>query len=203
MENKGTDTRERIVSIAFKLFLERGIAEVSINDLIKEVGIAKGGFYHHFKSKDELIYEIIEKIIYPYLNKIIKNIDEFNCSAKEKILEIFKSHYEAENYVKTTFNIDKISERSIIILIVECIKRYETVATFMVEFANKLIEKVQKIIEVGKENGEFSNTIDSKSAATYIVSALEGSTALWVINPNINMKVLFENNFYFMWNSLK
>lgn len=203
MDTKGVDTRERILNTALKLFVERGFAEVSINDLIKEVGIAKGGFYHHFKSKDELIYEIMEKVIFPHFNEIIRSIDEFNGSAKEKLLEIFKNHSEGESYLKTSFNVGKINDRSIMILIIECIKRYEIMATSVVEFGNQLIEKIEGIIEEGKSNGEFSSNIDSKSVALYIVSVLQGSAALWIMNPKIDMKMLFENNFNYVCKNFK
>jgi len=36
------------------MFMERGYADVSLNDILKPIGITKGGFYHYFKSKDEL-----------------------------------------------------------------------------------------------------------------------------------------------------
>lgn len=88
------ETKDRILRTALKLFVERGFTEVSINDLINEVGIAKGGFYHHFKSKDELIYIMMEKISYPILESFIISIDECNGSIKEKLLCLFQKYSE-------------------------------------------------------------------------------------------------------------
>lgn len=51
------DTRKRIVTIASQLFLERGLAETGISDVMVAAGLTQGGFYRHFDSKDQLIAE--------------------------------------------------------------------------------------------------------------------------------------------------
>jgi len=50
-------TRERIVAAARHLWKAHGYPNVSINQIMKEAGLTHGGFYAHFKSKDELFYE--------------------------------------------------------------------------------------------------------------------------------------------------
>jgi AcrR family transcriptional regulator len=52
-------TRERIIASARGLFNRRGFEQVTIDDLMKEAGLTRGGFYHHFKSKDELYAEAV------------------------------------------------------------------------------------------------------------------------------------------------
>lgn len=47
-------TRERIVSAARRLFNRHGFEQVSIDRVMFEAGLTRGGFYHHFGSKDEL-----------------------------------------------------------------------------------------------------------------------------------------------------
>jgi len=47
-------TRERIVGAARKLFNRHGFEQVSIDRVMSEAGLTRGGFYHHFGSKDEL-----------------------------------------------------------------------------------------------------------------------------------------------------
>lgn len=49
--------RERIVSVAARLFRQRGLAAVGVADVMKESGLTHGGFYKHFDSKDALIDE--------------------------------------------------------------------------------------------------------------------------------------------------
>ena len=47
-------TRERIVHAARRLFNRHGFEQVSIDRVMSEAGLTRGGFYHHFDSKDEL-----------------------------------------------------------------------------------------------------------------------------------------------------
>lgn len=47
-------TRMRIVESARKLFNRHGFEQVSIDRIMAEAGLTRGGFYHHFGSKDEL-----------------------------------------------------------------------------------------------------------------------------------------------------
>lgn len=55
---KGELRREAIVRTADRLFFEKGYEETSIQDILDELSISKGGFYHHFDSKIALLGEI-------------------------------------------------------------------------------------------------------------------------------------------------
>ena len=50
-------THARIVESARRLWKEKGYANVSIGQIMKAAGLTHGGFYAHFKSKDELFVE--------------------------------------------------------------------------------------------------------------------------------------------------
>lgn len=54
-------TRERIVAEADRLFYERGYELTSFSDIADAVGISRGNFYYHFKSKDEILNAVIGK----------------------------------------------------------------------------------------------------------------------------------------------
>lgn len=54
------ETRERIIESARKLFNSKGFSEVTIDEIMEEAGLTRGGFYNHFKAKDELFVEAIE-----------------------------------------------------------------------------------------------------------------------------------------------
>lgn len=71
LEKEKIQTKEIIFRIALKLFIERGFGDVLINDLIKAVGITKKEFAYEFKSKDQFISEIVEKLFFSHFNDII------------------------------------------------------------------------------------------------------------------------------------
>lgn len=54
-------TRERIVSAADDLFYRRGFESTSFADVAGELGISRGNFYHHFRSKDDILSAVIAK----------------------------------------------------------------------------------------------------------------------------------------------
>jgi TetR/AcrR family transcriptional regulator, transcriptional repressor for nem operon len=51
------ETRRRIVETASKLFMEKGMDRVGVDEIMRECGLTHGGFYVHFPSKDALISE--------------------------------------------------------------------------------------------------------------------------------------------------
>lgn len=53
-------TRHEIIESADKLFYQRGFEHTSFADIADEVKISRGNFYHHFKSKDEILEAVIE-----------------------------------------------------------------------------------------------------------------------------------------------
>lgn len=54
---KARDTRERIYESAWSLIVEEGFDKVSVDRICAGAGVAKGSFYHHFRSKGDLIVE--------------------------------------------------------------------------------------------------------------------------------------------------
>jgi AcrR family transcriptional regulator len=52
-------TRARIIESARVMFNRRGFEQVSIDEIMKHAGLTRGGFYHHFASKDELYAEAV------------------------------------------------------------------------------------------------------------------------------------------------
>jgi AcrR family transcriptional regulator len=54
-------TKLHILQVAFKLFLQKSFKEVTMSEIVTKTGMSKGAFYHHFKSKEQLFIEVIEK----------------------------------------------------------------------------------------------------------------------------------------------
>jgi AcrR family transcriptional regulator len=56
-------TRERILAAAETLILERGFAATSIDDILAQAAITKGGFFYHFNGKKELARALVERYL--------------------------------------------------------------------------------------------------------------------------------------------
>src|ERR1017187_10170193 len=53
------DSRQEILRTAARLFQQRGYDATSMNDVAAALKLCKGGLYHHFQSKDEILLEIM------------------------------------------------------------------------------------------------------------------------------------------------
>ncbi|KGX92031.1 TetR family transcriptional regulator [Pontibacillus halophilus JSM 076056 = DSM 19796] len=63
------ELREKVIQSSLELFAEKGFHRVSVNEIVQHCGVSKGGFYHYFKSKDELLYVIHDTFITYVLEK--------------------------------------------------------------------------------------------------------------------------------------
>ena len=63
MPRDGTATRTRILDAAEKLVLDKGFAGTSVDDVISAATTTKGGFFHHFGSKQELARALVERYV--------------------------------------------------------------------------------------------------------------------------------------------
>ena len=60
---KAAESRDRIVAAAARLFRERGIDGVGIDAIMEAAGLTHGGFYRHFRSKDDLVAEAVGLVL--------------------------------------------------------------------------------------------------------------------------------------------
>jgi AcrR family transcriptional regulator len=78
-----------IVRAARELFFEHGYNEVSIQQIIDRIGIAKGTFYHHFESKDALLDAVTLQVSDMGWESIRRVADDNHLSAVEKFNAVF------------------------------------------------------------------------------------------------------------------
>src|SRR5262245_29181226 len=57
------ESREKILESARRLFNKKGFSEVSIDEVMENAGLTRGGFYRHFRDKDELYAEAVRRFL--------------------------------------------------------------------------------------------------------------------------------------------
>ncbi len=77
-------TRERIIEVADQHFYKAGFDHTSFADIAAEIGISRGNFYHHFKSKDE----ILDAVIGYRLSKTQKLLTDWETSTEDPVERI-------------------------------------------------------------------------------------------------------------------
>ena len=79
-------TRRHIIDTAVSRFRRDGIATVGLADLMNEAGLTHGGFYSHFKSKEDLVKAVIDEAA-------CRSIERFQSRVENGGLEAWIRHY--------------------------------------------------------------------------------------------------------------
>ncbi|MER2061163.1 MAG: TetR/AcrR family transcriptional regulator [Niallia sp.] len=75
-----------IIDSAIKFFAQKGFSSTSVQEIASDCGISKGAFYLYFKSKESLLYKILQY----YYDELIKTFEEISLKsipARDKYME--------------------------------------------------------------------------------------------------------------------
>lgn len=137
------ERRKEILDTAKELFLENGFENVSVNEIIKEVGVAKGTFYHHFVSKQEVLNAIVEDMTDQIISYASSVAEDKKLNALEKMEKLFlTSNPHNEEASKLAEEINKPQNR-------ELNEKTNVLIIY------KISPIVAKIIDQGIEEGVF------------------------------------------------
>lgn len=81
------ELKDKIINSAYELFSMRGYEKTTIEEIIKQAECSKGGFYHHFKSKEE----ILEVIIANYIADLTKFFEDIVLNEKDSFIDKFNA----------------------------------------------------------------------------------------------------------------
>ena len=92
------ETVDKIVNASMKLFIEKGYEKTTVLDIVENLGgLTRGAFYHHFKSKEDVLHIILSR-----LNNLTN--EAFRLTSKNKLsgLEKFREYIKAEQKLIST-----------------------------------------------------------------------------------------------------
>ncbi|WP_313344594.1 TetR/AcrR family transcriptional regulator [Sedimentibacter sp.] len=151
--DKHDDKKRELLSIAEKLFMEKGYQKTSLDDILRASGISKGGFYHYFKSKDEVLSESINNMIDEVLAILQKVVDEEKLGALDK-LNLFLSE-------KSKFQSSKAEYAKLLgVLMQTDVSQY----IYYVTVSRKLVTPLAQIIRQGVNEGIFDVQFPEETA---------------------------------------
>ena len=86
------ETVKRILDVSVRLFMEKGYEYTSIQDILDQLGgLSKGAIYHHFKSKEDILVAVVERMTAESNQMLAEIRDRPGLTGKEKLRTIFKS----------------------------------------------------------------------------------------------------------------
>ena len=84
------ETVNLILGVAFRLFMEKGYEHTSIQDIINNLGgLSKGAIYHHFKSKEDILVAVTDRMTSESNRMLAAIRDRSDLSGIEKLKTIF------------------------------------------------------------------------------------------------------------------
>lgn len=97
---KPLERRSEIIDAAHDLFQKKGYDKVTMQDVMTRLGIAKGTIYHYFRSKEQLLEAVIEKISEKMMSQMQAVVEQTKGNALEKIQALVQAgRLESDTYV--------------------------------------------------------------------------------------------------------
>lgn len=87
-ETKGDRTRRYLYDCSVQLFREKGYDKVSVDEIVKKAGVAKGTFYIYFKKKSDIILEMLRQYD-DYYDRIMSSLDD-DLPVEKRLEEIVR-----------------------------------------------------------------------------------------------------------------
>lgn len=181
-----TDSKKQILQTALKLFLKNSYKEVSLRDIVNEVGLTKGAFYHYYSSKDELFEEVVK---YFYNNAIIANYSKF---PKQSLKEFYKYYL---NVLQEPDDFDEIEEdggMNIFTFLSDAAKRIPDFLEIHTAQRKKERWAWTEIMETAKRNKEIKTNIKNEELANLFLKISDGIVMDQAISKEDNTELLKE-----------
>jgi AcrR family transcriptional regulator len=87
------DSRQEILRTAARLFQQRGYDATSMNDVAAALKLSKGGLYHHFQSKDEILFEIMDHAMQITQERVLNPVRGI-ADPEERLRALIRLHIE-------------------------------------------------------------------------------------------------------------
>ena len=200
------NTKEKILEVAFVLFLNKGYDSVSISEIKKEANVGSGTIYNYFKSKEDLYDEVLNKYLINLFYIFIENIKNFNGNTKEKLIFLnteFLTSEESNKYLHlkhVNYTFKEIDYRKLHFLYIAGLQHHKSIKDKTEKFATDINKLLNEIIIQGKLNNEIREDLDEKEIVPFILSTFSGIYFLWLNNDNLNLKEVVNSNVNHIWN---
>jgi AcrR family transcriptional regulator len=169
------ERKDQILDAASEVFAQKGVYETRMDDIVKESGLSKGTLYWYFKSKDEIILSIFDRMFGREFQEV-KNLVDSEGSATERMLKFAQ-----------IFSDDIRRMQRLIPLAYEFIAwafRRKVVQDAFKSYVNQFMDILVPLLQQGIDSGEFRN-INPNNAAITIGAIIEGTFLIWVYDKSL------------------
>lgn len=172
------ETVNLILEVAYRLFMKKGYEHTSIQDIIDNLGgLSKGAIYHHFKSKEDILFTVTDKMTEESNRMLAVIRDRTDLSGKDKLKTIFKESIlrpvqddiftVAPNLSKNPRLIYSMFRETVVVAapdyIVPIIKQGIADGSIQTEYPEELAELIILIANIWMNPMIFDNTVEEAS----------------------------------------
>jgi TetR/AcrR family transcriptional regulator, transcriptional repressor for nem operon len=169
---KGQATRERIVRETAPLMNKTGFLSTPLADILQAIGMEKGGFYHHFASKEDLALEAFEHATSQTRAKL-------GDAMRGKVGAVAQLRAMIEGYREVKSG--KFLDGGGCPILNAAVESDDTNARLR-DAARLVVDRwrgtINHILAAGIASGELRPDLDPDTAATWIISGIEGGVML-------------------------
>lgn len=137
-EDKRMEIKEELMKKALQLITQYGMKKMSIEELTKGVGIAQGTFYRFFKSKEVLVYEMIQAYEERLQNDLQEVVNHYGYLPRKALREMYYNMF-----LKDEDNVYRFLKR-------------EDLQAFMTRLPVECIKKMGKVQERIEHNLQYA-----------------------------------------------
>jgi len=190
------DTRkQQIIEAAASVFARKGFYQASMDDIVQESGLSKGGLYWYFKSKDDIIAAVLDQFFTAEFAEITEILTS-PITTTEKIRQLTKQMMadtveELSAYLNIWLEFYAIAARE------------GAFRDRMMIYMSQFIDLFTALIQQGIDNDEF-RPVAARDVAITTAAQFEGLILLWAIDPKmIDMLKLSETAVTLLLDALK
>jgi AcrR family transcriptional regulator len=170
------ERKDQILDAASEVFADKGFSETRMDDIVKKSGLSKGTLYWYFKSKDEIIINIFERLFSSEFKELENMVVDVDQTATERLLrftdQVCKDVRRMLRLMPLAYEFMAWAFRRTFVQ--EAFKRY----------INKFMGVLVPIVQQGIDSGEY-RAIDPQSTVITLGAIFEGTVLLWVYDRTL------------------
>ncbi len=175
-----------ICNEAYKVFVEIGIDDFSLNKFIVDINMSKGQFYHYFSTKEQLIYQVMSKKTFELINNTIEKY-KFEEDYIDKLNLIFEIYLNEEQSYK---DLRKLYINTLHMYITS---NDDEIKKFNNNLYKSIFKSLEQLFDDEIQKGNFY--ADSKNLAKSLCATADGMFLLSVMIENYDLKTELTNYF--------
>lgn len=189
-ERRATETRIKLFHSALELIAERGLTNVTVEDITKAADVGKGTFFNYFATKehvlgvmaeiqlgklDEAVVRVAQgnEPLYPVLRRLVQRLAE-EPGRSPKLARALMSSFLGNESVRAILKRKMVDGR----------------------------KTIAEVVRIGQERGEIDPTLKEEKVAVQLLQMVMGTAFLWSLHEKPALSNWMEDSFQHAWRAI-